>query len=304
MPILISEIAALVEFRGFKTKYTEYIKLFLLSFGGKAMKTRIISGAVMVALLICVVIAQVYYPPVLTVFLALLSGMGVYEILYATGLNKNKIMVFVGVLLAALVPFSIMGIINLPINIIYTVFAAIMLALSLKYSATVTVGSLAASVIFPIILSYAFSSIGVVTQSGKLGILYLILLFCFSSVADTGAYFTGVFFGKHKMAPVISPKKTWEGFVGGMAFGVLVTFLACIIYSAAADVNVDSLKLTLSAPIFVVAGVLGDLSASLIKRQCGIKDYGNLIPGHGGIMDRFDSILMIAPLFLAFLQTV
>ncbi len=89
-----------------------------------------------------------------------------------------------------------------------------------------------------------------------------------------------------------------------MVFGVLVTFLACIIYSAAADVKVETLKLTLAAPLFVVCGVLGDLSASLIKRQQGIKDYGNLIPGHGGIMDRFDSVLMIAPLFLAFLQLV
>ncbi len=268
------------------------------------MKIRIISGTVLVALLIGVIVLQGYYPPVLTLLLSLLGAMAVYEVLYVTALNKNKIMVGLGAALSLVAPFVIMGIVPIKIASVYTVYALLTFALGLKFNKTLSVNSVISAIIFPVIISYAFSSIGVVTQSGKCGILYLILLFCFSAVSDTGAYFTGVFFGKHKMAPVISPKKTWEGFVGGMIISVIATYLACIIYQNTVAVSVDVLCLVIASPVFAAVGVLGDLSASFIKRECGIKDYSNLIPGHGGILDRFDSILMISPLFMAYLQII
>ena len=116
-------------------------------------------------------------------------------------------------------------------------------------------------------------------------------------VCDSFALFTGMAFGKHKLAPYVSPKKTVEGSVGGLVFAVL----ACILYTVVLD-KAFSLSLPLwSAVLYGIvgstAGQIGDLSLSVIKRGAGIKDYGNLFPGHGGVWDRFDSILFAAPLF-------
>ena len=119
---------------------------------------------------------------------------------------------------------------------------------------------------------------------------WLIVLIAFGT--DIFAYFTGYFIGKHKLCPTLSPKKTIEGAVGGIVFAILFTVL--FVKFAVPD----------TAPVicFAVIGLIvsvmsqfGDLSASAMKRRMGIKDYGNLIPGHGGILDRFDSIIFAAP---------
>ena len=120
-----------------------------------------------------------------------------------------------------------------------------------------------------------------------------------------GAMLVGMFLGKHPLTPHLSPKKTVEGAVGGvlgtMVFGVLVT----VIYSVAADrmeaftrsnIGVSMyIIIALLACVAAVLGIYGDLFASVVKRQCGIKDYGTIFPGHGGILDRFDSVMFIAP---------
>ena len=122
---------------------------------------------------------------------------------------------------------------------------------------------------------------------------------------DTCAYFAGRAFGKHKLCPVVSPKKTVEGAIGGvlgtMVFGVIAT----VIYSIAANrmeaftrtnIGVSMyVIIALLACVAAVLGIYGDLFASVVKRQCGIKDYGTIFPGHGGILDRFDSVMFIAP---------
>lgn len=107
-----------------------------------------------------------------------------------------------------------------------------------------------------------------------------------------GAYFVGVTCGKHKLCPEISPKKTVEGLLGGFASSLLVAVILCLSFGFN-DRLVKTLLLTVP---FCTVGVCGDLFASVIKRTVGIKDYGRLIPGHGGVLDRVDSILLIAPL--------
>ena len=135
------------------------------------------------------------------------------------------------------------------------------------------------------------------------GLPYVLLPMVISWMSDTGAYFTGVCFGKHKMAPVISPKKTWEGFFGGWVISVGLTVLYGVICNAIVGSTVFSLPiLAIMAAVLAPVSVVGDLVASLIKRRTGIKDYGNIMPGHGGVMDRFDSVIFIAPLVLAALM--
>jgi phosphatidate cytidylyltransferase len=138
----------------------------------------------------------------------------------------------------------------------------------------------------------------------KFGMMYVILALCAAWISDTGAYFTGTFFGSRKLCPEISPKKTVEGFIGGIAADIVVMLLASLIFGLIAGVHVNFLWLMFTAAVCSVSGVLGDLSASLIKRQRGIKDFGNIMPGHGGVMDRFDSALFTIPVFFACVSAI
>ena len=119
-------------------------------------------------------------------------------------------------------------------------------------------------------------------------LVWMVVIAAFGS--DICAYFTGYFLGKHKMAPNLSPKKTIEGAVGGLAGSSLLGWLFGFIFMR--DMAGVCLVLGL---VGGMAGMAGDLTASAFKRKMGIKDYGNLIPGHGGIMDRFDSVIFVAP---------
>ena len=120
------------------------------------------------------------------------------------------------------------------------------------------------------------------------------MVFIGAWVSDIFAYFTGRFFGKHKLIPEISPKKTVEGAVGAIVCTMLFMVLYGWIVSLCTELSVNYLVLLIAGPVLSVVGQIGDLIASLVKRERGVKDYGTLLPGHGGIMDRFDSILTVS----------
>ena len=143
----------------------------------------------------------------------------------------------------------------------------------------------------PLLMSYVARSRGL-----PYGIFMYALIFICSSVCDTCALAAGMMFGKHKMAPVLSPKKTIEGAVGGVAGSAVCSFILGYVVKYAdpgADFRIRFLIIGICGAL---VSMIGDLAASAIKRNHEIKDYGNLIPGHGGIMDRFDSIIFTAPL--------
>ncbi len=129
-------------------------------------------------------------------------------------------------------------------------------------------------------------------------LLYVIYLFIISCITDTFALITGSFIGRHKLAPKISPKKTWEGFYGGTFWGTVcgTTYFATVIDSALSLPLIIFMTLCLS-----IIGQFGDLVFSAIKRHYGTKDFSNIIPGHGGILDRLDSVIFIVLGFLLFL---
>ena len=140
---------------------------------------------------------------------------------------------------------------------------------------------------------------------GKHGLFYLILALCGAWIADSGAYFCGVALGKRKLCPNISPKKTVEGFIGGIISNAVIFLGIFWVYAAlrgehfsVAEGLLASILGIICAPISVV----GDLTFSVIKREKGIKDYGKIMPGHGGLTDRFDSVLFVVPMFYAFVQ--
>lgn len=134
-------------------------------------------------------------------------------------------------------------------------------------------------------------------ENGMLGV-FLVLFLMFSAwFGDSGAYFVGTFLGKHKLCPEISPKKTVEGLIGGVITVGVVVFIECFIYNTffATDGVFNYFVMIPLGMFACLAGVLGDLSASVVKRKFDVKDFGNIMPGHGGMLDRFDSILFVAP---------
>ncbi len=266
------------------------------------MKTRIISGIVM-GVIVAAVLALGFLlePIIITVAVALIAAGAVYELLHNAADIKNKAawigssaFAFLFVLSSEIIykpyySFDFGPVYKIAVALAYFLFAVIMI---LKNNKEFNLGKIVSLFGFPLPYAYAFSCLsGVIKHTD--GIYYLLLLLNFSSVCDMGAYFVGVTLGKHKLCPNLSPKKTVEGAIGGILSSVVFTLIISLCFSKALVV-----PMLLTIP-FCILGMIGDLFASAIKRSVGLKDYSNLIPGHGGILDRVDSIIMIAP-FLYF----
>ena len=132
------------------------------------------------------------------------------------------------------------------------------------------------------------------------------LIFISSWGADTMAYLTGILIGKHKIAPVLSPKKTVEGCIGGVVGATLIGLIYSLIFKDDLSKVYDNpvLLFTIVSAVASVVSMIGDMAASAIKRNKDIKDYGSLIPGHGGILDRFDSVIFVAPIIYFLLKFI
>ena len=139
--------------------------------------------------------------------------------------------------------------------------------------------------------------IRIVEDFPDFGVFAVVLTLASAWLADAGAYFAGTFFGRHKLAPVISPKKTVEGVIGGTVCNGVILLIAAIVYGKLINkgVTMHYTGIFIAGMLCSPIGLLGDLAASVIKRQTGIKDYGKIMPGHGGVMDRFDSVMFVAP---------
>lgn len=258
------------------------------------MKTRIISAAVSIPLLLLILFAL---PPVFTaVLLAAMCAIGAYELLFGTGFVKHPRLIAYSMLMAVLV--SIWCYCGCPyvwglaggLCFCFLLFGEMLISKA-KLPFDKMMLCIAAGLLVPYLLSSILR-----IRMMELGIFYVLLPFVMAFMSDSGACIVGVYFGKHKLAPTISPKKTVEGFFGGIAGGVLGVVIYGLVLSLGFGLQVNFLYGILYGVLGSLAAVLGDLTFSVIKRQAGIKDYGKLIPGHGGIMDRFDSMTVVGPL--------
>ncbi len=136
---------------------------------------------------------------------------------------------------------------------------------------------------------YAIVTLHGLRSGPELVLLLLLIIWA----ADVGAFFAGHAFGKHKLAPEVSPGKTWEGVLGGFALSALIASIGAVLLGFAVA------SFVLLALLTIAASIVGDLTESLLKRQAGAKDSGVLLPGHGGVLDRLDSLFAAAPAFLA-----
>ncbi|MEE0945305.1 MAG: phosphatidate cytidylyltransferase [Acutalibacteraceae bacterium] len=259
------------------------------------MLTRIISGAILILVVGAALVVGSFYPFVLALFIATITAIGCYEILNNTGIVSVKAASVIGAVFGAVNVLARLGYMQklfwaLSSEQLTVAFALVVVAFALVKNSELGIKGIAALLSFPVVISYSFSSLTGL-YLGENGLFYLLLLLNFSSVCDTGAYFTGVLIGKHKLCPTISPKKTVEGAVGGIIWSIICSVILCFAF----DKTDRILVLTVCTVVFCIIGMCGDLFASVIKRSVDLKDYGKLIPGHGGILDRFDSILLIAP---------
>ena len=251
----------------------------------------------------------------ITIFISLLAAMATYEILHHIVKDKSVFRKAAACVYAVAAFFSVTDVfhgaydilskktkineegvsLSVSMLLLSTVIYILLFTLSIIYEKReFDIKEIFALLGAPLMYSSAFAALDCIITRPS-GIYYLLLVLNFSSVCDTGAYFAGMFLGRHKLCERVSPKKTVEGAIGGVVLSLLVTVGLLFAFK-----NGQNMLIMLGVTaVMCVVGMLGDLFASIIKRSVGVKDYSNLIPGHGGILDRFDSMLFISPAMLS-----
>lgn len=258
------------------------------------MKKRILAAGALLPLLLLVVLVL---PKIFTAILfGLMAAIGAYELLNGTGLVKQPRLTVYAMVMAFLVslwsglwaqPFlARLGIL---------VFVCLLFGELLLTHTKLPFESVAMTFVAGILVPFLLSA-PVRLHSWINGRYFILIPFVIAFLSDTGAYFTGRAFGRHKLAPVISPNKTVEGVIGGVLGAIVGVLIYCVVLQKVFHFEVNYLYVPVYGILGSLGAVFGDLCFSAVKRQTGIKDYGNLIPGHGGILDRFDSMVIVAPL--------
>jgi len=267
------------------------------------LKTRVISGIGILAITLACVIVGGY---AIFAYVAVLSLIGIWEMYKANGIEKSYPAVagYIGAVvyeLLMLLNVSNAALIGLAVGVL--LIMAVYVFTFPKYNAAQISCAIMGLAYIAVLMSFIYY---IRNMDDGLYIVPLVYICAWGN--DTFAYFVGRKFGRHKMSPILSPKKSIEGLFGGIAGAALLGLVYGLLFGR----QLVSLKAPIPACAVIGAfgallAVIGDLAASAVKRDTGIKDYGWIIPGHGGVLDRFDSILYTAPAvyFLAvLLQTV
>lgn len=255
-------------------------------------KTRLLSGIVLVILVVGVLYLGGY---VTAGAVFLLSLGGVFELLRIYKLEKSAMGVVTYIATIVYYGFLCFGLSEYVMPMMLAYILAILSVYVITYPKFMDKDAMAAIMSFfyvTVMLSYVYQIRGL-----KYGGALVVMIFVCSWVNDTFAYCFGVTLGKHKMTPKLSPKKSVEGLIGGLFSSALVGGLYGIFFSKHVyELNNAPIIFAIIGLAGAIMAVIGDLAASAIKRNNDIKDYGKLIPGHGGILDRFDSIIFTAPI--------
>lgn len=261
----------------------------------ESMKSRLFTAAIGVPLTVILLILGEYFHWMMYILISVLNLIMVFELLSAGKLHKNFNIFLPCAVYALLLPWLI------PFDLGYLtmyIFILVMFILMIKNSDKVKYKDLSFAVLGVFIIVLGMSSILLLPPKyDNRYTFFFVFPIGVAWCADAGAYFSGVFLGKRKLCPKISPNKTIEGFFGGIIVGTLSAAVIVLIYSliySGARFNYP-LIILLGFAVSIIS-VLGDLSFSLIKRSCRIKDFGSVFPGHGGFLDRFDSVIFAAPL--------
>ena len=267
------------------------------------MVVRIISA--LVGIVIAIAVLFLHATPVFNLVVAALAVIMLYELLSANKCLKHKFHSAVCFAFAAAMPFLLEYTGGMEVIYIFGTSCILLLFIgSIAKHKEIAFEKLAYMFTVTLLTTLPMCCLVSLENADSVhGVCYIVLCLAGAWLGDSGAYFVGTFFGKHKLCPEISPKKTVEGAVGGVVTVGIVFALYAFFYRLVQgyrgyEFDVNYLYLVIMGIICGILGIIGDLSASLIKRQYGIKDFGNIMPGHGGLMDRFDSVLFVAPFMM------
>lgn len=257
------------------------------------MKVRILTAAILLPAFLAIIL---FLPPWCSIILfAVMTGLASFELLWGGRLLKNiRLVVYASLMGSVVAVWSGLGTVYVWAVLGVLLFAALLfleiMLSNMKLAFEKVMLCAVAGLLIPFLLT------GLVRiRCGENGAFFILIPLIIAFVSDSGAYFAGRFFGKHKLAPTISPKKTVEGLIGGVLAAVMGLLIFGIVLQLGFGFRVNYLAVLLYGFVGAIAGAFGDLCFSAIKRQTGIKDYGKLLPGHGGVLDRFDSMVIIAP---------
>ncbi len=255
---------------------------------------------IMVAVVFIPLIFLVFYffPPIaLPIAISILSMIALHEVLWSTGFVKNRVLSTFSIILSGLIPFWVFYEQD-PLwarVVLFAYFALVFItAISSNYS--ITMEKLGGSFFFATLIPYFLSSFIRLDQLDGYSKVLILTPLVAAFASDTFAYFGGMLFGKHKLAPELSPKKTVEGAVSGLVGATVCMVVYGLVMGHFFSWPMSLPLLALYGALGAVVAQLGDLSFSYIKRQYGLKDFGYIFPGHGGVLDRFDSVIFCAPL--------
>ncbi len=262
------------------------------------MKKRILTAAVCVPLAVLVLSFSPVW--VTRICMTFFCCVGTYELLAALKLQKHRGLLLVAELFAFAAPsFDQLGD-AMWLFAVLIGYAFLLVAIQLMFNSTLRFERVAYLMCTSTMIIVPIASLGYLCALPVHGRFYIYLALVIAWLADVGAYFVGTFLGKHKLCPNISPKKTVEGLVGGLIAAVVFSLVAALVYQ---KLCLDPLGLQVNYWLVAVIAlclsplsVMGDLLCSVIKRQTGLKDFGKLFPGHGGVLDRFDSLIFVAPI--------
>ena len=257
------------------------------------------------------VLLALYALPPVVVYLAVaaLCLLATYEVLASTKLVHNRLELLLCLLTSLGLAVGHFGMLPVSLSAVVQGLVFVLLigsfAIELKFHSSMNVSQIAWGFFGALVVPYLMLSLlrifqmdipfGLRDTGFRAGQFLILLPLLAAWGADTCALFAGMLFGKHKLAPVVSPKKTVEGAVGGIAGGAVLVLLASVLMNVMLDMDIPVWTAIVLGGAGAVLGEIGDLSFSVIKRQTGIKDYGHIFPGHGGVLDRFDSVLFVAP---------
>ncbi len=256
------------------------------------LKTRILTGAGLTIVLSLVLIFS-HIPWVLYTAIACLSVQAIYEFYRATKLKDNKPVYYITCTVAIIISIIPIRGFEYIVTVLFAAAISLFLYLMLNIKNICSIKPWISMLVAMMIVFFFKSMAGIRTMDGGVYLLGAAVLV--SVITDIAAYFVGKGCGKHKLAPVISPKKTVEGSIGGTVYAVVILVFVATILKAANVLSVNYGMLIVYLLLASVVGQFGDLAMSSVKRIVGIKDYGNLLPGHGGVLDRFDSLLFVLP---------
>lgn len=273
------------------------------------MRTRVITA--IIGLLVLAVVLAFFDTALFDLALAAVCLLAIHEVFMAVGFGRRQWPIY-----ALAVPITLLVMLStseavrallLPAAFLTALLYNLLLIANAK---TLDFGRMSSFLYFGGVIIFCFYSLIHLKRALPFeqyrydAVFFILLILCFAWGGDTAAYFVGSAFGRHKMTPYVSPHKTWEGAAGGVLGSMAAGIAATAVYSWLSG-RFDSLTvevgrrhfliILLMGAIASVLGILGDLFASAVKRQHGIKDYGTIFPGHGGILDRFDSVMFIAP---------